>query len=778
MYWDNYRLAYTGQFDCIMYNDNPTVGYTVNIYKRGVINTVKALSFGSNPAVRRFLNDDYMAPIKGSELILNILVINNSISIQEFYSDDDNVFRVELIENNTSQIEFVGFLNKDDYKENITEKGHLIELSFTDNLGYLKDISFNDAAKICAKRTTSIQSQAAFYLTSQADLVIPNFVIGVQDLTYAGYFIFRTLNIMTFVVGDTLIISGGSLVDGVYTILKADDIGGVRYSYKIYVREQILNTGTFSNASIRVLTPYNLDDKLYLSDFINICLKMTSINLYTLLASKLKVQRLTPFVEDFFSNTFLFGRSFSDNGTFENCYDILEKICLRFNMTLFQSNNAYRFVRWHEARYASNNNIAGYRYDTNMLPLGPQSNITLPITFGPGAPNISNFEEGLIQTINPPIRYAQEVVKFDNVDNILNNQDANEYGEYLSFYRDTVNNRILCKDYKLANWQENTLFGTFTGSYGVIHLEFNPDNTNDIMDSYIGVRPYYSGSNSWLRILSNPIKVEQFTRFNIKFDYYTGITANFLFGIIAVFDVATVPTVHFWTNAGAWSTDPNDCYSLTSNTGQFESADIDFVITNKSNCTIYIAIGNIADVGWKYKNFNLTSVSNYLVMGDNAIGYTNNSRQNKQIKEKDTLDISLDGDSLLYDKIQMYQYEEKSGTTKSYLWQEKGITDTNNTLAYIMTREKVLDRKVARLKIEGTGFPLKISGGQGITAHSILKIPYFATKNFFFGKLEQNYKENNFNFSLYELYDDSEKTDTGVADVTIRTLKTIQRNLK
>ena len=259
MYWDTYRLAYTGQFDCIMYNDNPVVGYTVNIYKRGGNHIVKSLKFGANPAVRRFLNDDFMAPIKGSELILNILVIDKSIIIQEFYSDDDNVFRVELIENNTSQTEFIGFLNKDDYKEDITEKGHLIELSFTDNLGYLKDISFNDAAKICAKRTTAIQAQGAFYLTSQTDLVIPNNVIGVQNLTYAGYFIFRTLNSMTFVVGDTLIISGGSLVDGVYTILKADDLGGVRYSYKIYVREQILYSGTFRNAAIRVLTPYNLD---------------------------------------------------------------------------------------------------------------------------------------------------------------------------------------------------------------------------------------------------------------------------------------------------------------------------------------------------------------------------------------------------------------------------------------------------------------------------------------------------------------------------------------
>lgn len=158
-----YGIAYLGTFNTSPPEPGaPTFTGKVEILRKEYSGPVKPLYFASQPVTQNWATDEAHAPIKGSALTINLQNRGGSTPITDFYSIDDEEFKVRfLIEN---QVKFEGFLVQDDCNEDMVNYVHVITLSANDNLGLLKDVPLNlpvtgtrvsllDVVKICILNT-------------------------------------------------------------------------------------------------------------------------------------------------------------------------------------------------------------------------------------------------------------------------------------------------------------------------------------------------------------------------------------------------------------------------------------------------------------------------------------------------------------------------------------------------------------------------------------------------------------------------------------------------
>ena len=294
-----YGLRYTSDFDSFQ----PLLTYRLEIFKKDYSGSNEQILLSGNPAIHEWQDDDPKAPIKGSTLKISILTSSTGIKLTDFYSEDDYGWACVLRRLETDEILFQGYLLQDDSQELQVDFTHEIQLTFTDGLGLLKDVTLDQAAVITSVPFTTTGVTVESY--------IPSFSSTIQSTDP----IFAEL-----LPGTTFTITSGGLA-GTFTVIGVNVFAGL---YIVQTNSNDLIITAPYTTDIITTVPYPLTGYIPLIDIYKLCLKATFI------ASGLNIySRLFPdggTNERLLDDTFIQAETFLKSDLWMSCYDILEQM--------------------------------------------------------------------------------------------------------------------------------------------------------------------------------------------------------------------------------------------------------------------------------------------------------------------------------------------------------------------------------------------------------------------------------------------------------------------
>lgn len=140
-----YGKKYISRFRNHFQNDY----YRIEIWEKDYVGDYSDLTSGESGVFNiNWPNGDtnLLEPIKASEATFAILT-DGSIGIEDFYSDDDERFRVDFYyEYSPEKLLWTGYLVQDGASEDLTDIKHYIVFKATDNLGLLKNRTWGDTS--------------------------------------------------------------------------------------------------------------------------------------------------------------------------------------------------------------------------------------------------------------------------------------------------------------------------------------------------------------------------------------------------------------------------------------------------------------------------------------------------------------------------------------------------------------------------------------------------------------------------------------------------------
>jgi hypothetical protein len=319
MYARKYYIIFKNRFQ----NDI----YRCDIYQKDFVGEDTSLTGAETPCV--LTSDggdtDILTPIKTHSLTVSF--ITDSLSIEDFYSDDDEEYRVDHYFQSDSggggseQLLFSGFLVQEDVSEDVTDRKHLITLKFTDNLALLKNVKWNEVAYF-----------DNFPYFHQLDL----------------------FEYVAFILNKTNLYNFDSVIDQNLTLRIFDNL--------------------FENT-----TTDRSDDATN-----------------------------DPFIE-----TILHSGMFQENdGTWKDCYTVLESILTAFNACLFQADGCWNIIRIPEYKLFTDGAIPGTSYhfdgiqEVNAITLDPLATIDR-------GGEIEPINEDQLKTIQRPVKYVKNTFNYN-----------------------------------------------------------------------------------------------------------------------------------------------------------------------------------------------------------------------------------------------------------------------------------------------------------------------------------------------------------------------------
>lgn len=336
-----YGLIYISEF-----TSTAQENYLLEIYKKDYTGIHYNITAAAAPVLHKWSEDNPVAAIKGSSLTMNLVNENGNLPLTSFFSTESNTFLVKFYHG--SDLKFTGYLVQEDHSEIIVDYTHEIQLSATDNLGLLKDVSLLDAARLWGERTeiTTYINRLSNY-TFSVTAVPPSFTVASGDS-------------IEVLITDP----DGVPYNGTYLVETVAITGGV--ITEMQVTEFIplpLGFGVGFTGSVTLVKPVDITQRLPIASFLRLCLLSTSLELNTHVYANIIENDVT--LPRFLEETYLSGNYFSSGNNWQDCYQVLEIILGRFGCTLFQANGVWNIVRWKELRYYDSL-IPGFRYDKDF----------------------------------------------------------------------------------------------------------------------------------------------------------------------------------------------------------------------------------------------------------------------------------------------------------------------------------------------------------------------------------------------------------------------------
>lgn len=124
--------------------------YRNEIWQKDFVGDETALTGAETPFTANWQEGEILTAIKSCEFTINFNT-DGSLSIEDFYSDDDEAFRVDhyfqsdSAGGGTEKLLHTGYLIQDGASEPLTDRKHVITLKATDNLALLKSVKWNEA---------------------------------------------------------------------------------------------------------------------------------------------------------------------------------------------------------------------------------------------------------------------------------------------------------------------------------------------------------------------------------------------------------------------------------------------------------------------------------------------------------------------------------------------------------------------------------------------------------------------------------------------------------
>ena len=398
-----YGIKYVGQFDS--FKQDPAMYFEVQILEKNFTGDPVKIILSGTPVIHEWQDDERNKPIKGSTLKVGI--INNGIvSMESFFSNDDFQYQIILRQRSTDEILFIGYIIQDECSEVMCDFNHEINITATDMLGTLKDISILDAAMNHGTITS-----------------FPGITFNALDSISLTTSDVRVANLLP---GQTIYIDNG-LYQGEYVIL--DLTFNILFGYRLLFGVTSFTPFTSDTCDCRWRVPTDLTVYRSLSELLRLCIQSTNLELGTKVISK--IYPIGSDVERWLDGTYVLPTSFMKSGSWMNCYDVMEAILDRFRATLFQSKGFWWIIRFDEIYNGITvpyyTNYLGYLYDSEFV---YDSDIDTNDYFI--SLNFNNFEFGNIKSIERAIGYTKDTFQYEQPDDLLKNANLTILGALLN----------------------------------------------------------------------------------------------------------------------------------------------------------------------------------------------------------------------------------------------------------------------------------------------------------------------------------------------------------
>lgn len=736
-----YGLIYTSEFDSFK-----GAACRLEIDKKDFVGTDSAIICGGGATVLSWGPDDPKAAIRGASLDVELLNVQGTFPISNFYSIEDDSFKVRLYEN--GQLVFTGFLVQDDCSEVVDDFSHSLNISATDNLGLLKDISLDQAAfinrDIIINGTFAVTSGGGSYpvgllieALSTTDLLINGASITIDNGITPPYTIIVASYTFSAITGDYTIVVGTAQPS--YSVLAA--------TVEIYRQDDLRGRIPFAELFKLLMraTGLELNTKVFMTVF---CVGGAT-------GRTLEDVQIEP-------------QTWLNNQSYDDCWQIIEDVLGRFRACLFQANGYWVILRPDELR-EWNGQIVGFEYDADFVYVDAVT-MPAPITIGTG----SDIEAGLLSSIQRPLKYVREEFNYEFPENTLCNGPLNELGNYRTSYASGAN---VVTEYDLPGWEQG--FDYTTGGNGYIGssaLRFIRITTNAV-GKEIGRTLVIKGNSGFSDpacVQSCPIDVRIGDNIQWGFEFKTNTSqpGNRNIGFVAEIITTASPTPRSSNNKrlrydGRWFSwmdpiPPNiSIYQNipvgenTNNWQNFSIQSTEIPVNGILTVKLSQAVaGNSSSKETEYRNFSF-EITRSIAGVQNIIGHTHTQTQEPEIKNNNDINIKIDDAPSSNIRGAMF-LPTFTGVLQNLttLWQ-RGIDGSGSggdqfTLGQLITKDELFNRRKDRVKLDGN---ILLSN---LTPLSVIQYTDMIDKYFIFGALEISHKLGETNGNLYEYYTDDE----------------------
>lgn len=802
MFFDNYGKYCEGSFENIGYKKQAT--YKFIIYKKNYSGAVYSALCGSDPAILKFLNDDIYG-IKGAELQLRLINIDNNFPASLFYTEYDDEFRikyyVEYTEPDTNippqqiltrRTIFEGYLLQDDIKEILTDIGHEIELTFTDGLGLLKEISFEDAMKTSPSSVSNLRRINAYidctkYPTQIKSTILiqtPIFDDGnsqIGDYIYIktdiGYFSFTIIN--KKIVGSNIELEVKEQIPITLSNYQTEVIYITGYNYLNYEKYITANIWKIKN--------------IKLSEILRICLHATGLSLDLKYFSKLSVNISNLLEQNFLENTSVKIDTLKDGDNFLSCYEVLERLCKRFRFTLFQynfseeivipysikiGNSSWFLQRFNEYKYT--NNLTGLKYTSYIVQETGSVGI-YRIDYNKG-----EIEFGIEETITRPIKSIQDKFDYRYSDQLLFNSNLQQIGSFVNSNNATLIDYVGLKaiTYSAQGFYNPYAFPQQYIFDANIQIVYDDEYISE-RERWLVIQPNigmfgpngYDGTAYNTAIYSNQIEVNKNDWIEYSFEYIARPSTSSVKQKVYIILTGKSGTFYTMQNDGSWfngitlnPTEVDESNTVEWVSGNFKS----FKFPEDGLLTISFGQYSVWQFGpitnppkTYYRNIELKY---YSAAGSkvNIVGQVHDGFTLSQIKNKEDQEIYFD--TTIKNQVlgTLFLINQDGYITNLVREWSDGQDNNAYTLGDIISREDMSLRYSRRLfwdskllslfkPIYSKIDPSKLVGWNLFNPNFIIHSDVNSNKWFIAGRIEINFKEDHVECDLYELYDTSEE---------------------
>jgi hypothetical protein len=732
--------VWNSKYNAEFFTSNPACNYRIDLllkdYTGGSSTTIKL----DPEIIQEWQDDDPKTPIRGCTLRIKVITndpFENAVNYLDFYSNEDDTWKAILKRTDTDETLFIGYLLQDDCSDICIDYTHTFNLTFSDNLGLMKDVSLLQAS-IALPNTDTFSS-----ITVESIFGNAHKIFSVDDR-------WGILNI-----GNTFTIYSGGLA-GTYTVI------GREYDpffnlFFVYTAEDVPIGYTVTDDI----------DYFYYTQGITGYQSLKSIFTMLIYASGIRIPlnvmtKLVPIGgtnDDLLRDTFINVNTFLKNDGWMNCYDILEMICIRFNACFFQAHGSWYFVRWDELyRYTT---FAGATYQGNafnadMNPTGITKNI---IAFDFLAGN--DMETGTIKSIIRPDLFVNEQMNYQQ-QLTLKNQSLEELGALLRSYQSGT---TLINEYELLYWINWDLHPSPTPTR-FIRVILNNDIASPLfgteIERYIVVKGL--SYDDRYGMMYEGIELSEGDTIEWSFDYRT---ENSEPGVItSVFEVdlrdGINPTKYIATN-GQWVTPYSGIpFGLVYNVLSGDNANQWHNVTVTSDLLPWDAFvhpflggksSNNAIYETHYRNLKFT-VYNNVNNSTRVIGHTHNTEQFINVKKNNSKEIFIDNTPKSSISGTFF-LNTTSGFMRNRIiqWHYPGglPVELYPNLGQPVTQEALFTNYIPRYKFEGNLLFVN-NNDKMLTPFSVFNLKTEDNQfRFVPGKLTINYHANQAEITLHEL---------------------------
>jgi hypothetical protein len=724
-------LKYTSSFDSIRTQNR----YIVNIYQDSYEGSPISVVLAATPVIQEWQEDDPLAPIKGSTLTIN-LITYNYLSLLDFYSDNDNEFSVEFIEDDTSTVLFKGFILQDDCSEVQVDFIHTITLTASDNLGTIKDIALDRAALLFNDTITTTSVPCVF--NPAGPYIVINY--GLEWPVQPG---------QTFTIDGTpfTMVTNLGEIDLVYT------------GWCIQIVEEIpsLVIGTYD---ITYKEPVSLEGYIQLLTFIKLCLRATYVTDLPLSV----YCHITPTDGEIFVDTgetrmledvTLLGNTFLKGNEYMSCYDVLEAIMKRFNMTCFQSLNSWWIVRTPDLfldYQQGETTINYYKYLANTFVYDDKYSINKSYIIATGA----YVETGLLKSIIRPYRRTLETFNYVQPEDLLCNSQFTDLGPLIEV---RTSGGYTFKEYELPCWYN---YDASPGPYPDRFIRVTLDPFNNEADRYVVVKGNtYDSSRS---VQSENIVLNEGDIFDYSFQFSTDVSQSGPVTTIFAIRITDGTTILYLQTDGTWNTTIGYSYVTPSsqNTNQWQNVEIkNITVPFGGVLNIFLAEATSSSSDeTRYKDLRFTL--KFVIAGQGQVsGHSHTASQSRNLNNINDVEIFIDNSErssisgTLFLTSQTGILQNKCTTWKFGQGINTGVPATiYQNLGQVITSTYMFQRFKPRSKFNGN--LLYIKNANGIMSNLAIFSNEFAGdlyhNKMLFGSLAIDYKNDSAEFTMWEVF--------------------------